>query len=306
MELFQLRYAVTLSECRNFSRAAEKLFITQPTLSQQIQKLEKKVGFMIFERDSRRVTLTAAGERFIAYAQRVIQEYERLEEEVDHIQSTLKHDVLLGASQYSTQFFSETISSFMVKFPQINITILEQHDVELTESVIKNQVDLAVVSVPQNYSALNKINIFPIKEEHVCVVLKKDHPLARKDEITLQDLVDQKLILSRHRGVLLPVMKSAFEDAGLHLPDFLDLTSIEARLPYIMDGAVTFALNARNDWEPYQDIVRLPITPPIVSTLSLIAPKGKELTPTFKALINYLHDEIIDHFALHTPDSLSP
>lgn len=300
MELFQLRYAVTLSECRNFSRAAEKLFITQPTLSQQIQKLEKKVGFTIFERDSRRVIPTPAGEQFLFYAERVIQEFERLKEEVDNIQSTLKHDVQLGASQYSTQFFSESIPSFLVKFPQINITISELHDPELTESVIKNKIDLAVVSIPHNHATRDKINIFPIKEEHVCVILKKGHPLTQKSEVTLHDLIDYKLIFSSHRGVLLPIMKSAFEQAGLHLPDPLDLTSIEARIPYIMDGALSFALNARNDWEKYDEITRIPITPPIFSTLSLITPKGKEITPTFKALINYLHDEINNHFETHS------
>lgn len=299
MELFQLRYAVTLAEYRNFSRAAEKLFITQPTLSQQIQKLEKSVGFTIFDRDSRRVTPTPAGEQFLLHAERVIQEFERLTEEVENIQNTLRHDVLLGASQYSTQFFSSSIPSFLVKFPQINIKILETLDHELTESVIKNKIDLAVVSLPHKHANRDKVRIFPIKEEYVCAILKKDHPLTLKGEVTLRDLIDYKLIFSSHRGILQPIMSHAFAANDLHPLEPLDLTSIEARIPFIMDGAITFALNGRNDWEEYDEITRIPVTPLIYSTLSLIAPKEKEITPAFNALINYLHDEISNHFEIH-------
>lgn len=296
MELFQLRYAVMLSECRNFSRAAERLFITQPTLSQQIQRLEKELGVPLFLRDSRRVVPTTSGERFLVGAVKVIQEYENLQKEVQSIQNMLECKTTFGASQFSSPIISEGIPLFLAKFPQADFKLLETNDPNLIDMVSRNEIDLAVVSLPHNHIHRDKLRIIPIQEEYVCAVLKRDHPLAAQSGITLGDLIPYKLIFSSHRTGLQKTLFAAFYAHNLSPKETLELTSIGTRVPFIMGGAIGFSLSEQNSLRSQKDIVRVPITPRIYSTFSLILPKRKQVTFVLDGLIQIMLQEAKSYF----------
>lgn len=296
MELFELRYALMLSECQNFSRAAEKLFITQPTLSQQIRKLESELGFPLFIRDSRKVVPTIAGERFLEHTTKIIEEYESLQKEVQSIKNMLEGKITFGTSPISSPFISEGIPLFLAKFPQAVFTLLEKNDPDLIDMTARNEIDLAVVSLPHTHVHRDKLRMIPIQEECVCVVLKKGHPLAVQEEVTLEELMPYKLIFSSRRAGLRKIVFSAFKEHGLTPQDTLELTSSEARFPLIMGGAIALALSEQNEWFSHKDLVRIPLAPRIYSTFSLILSKEKHSSFVLDGLIQIMLKEAKKRF----------
>lgn len=285
MELFQLRYAIMLSECRNFSRAAEKLFITQPTLSQQIQRLEHEIGFPLFKREFRQITPTAAGERFLLSAAKVVQEHEKLLTEVQNIQNSLERKVVFGTSPISSPFITGTIPLFLADYPKVSLMIVEAHDPDLITMALKSELDLAIVSLPHNHPQRNLLHVIPIQEEYVCALLKKDHPLTKQPEITLEELHEQKLVFPSSSAGSYKIMSDAFKQNGMSMPETTDLVSIEARVELIMSGAVGIALSEQKAWHIQNNIVRVPIFPRINSTFAVITEKGKRITPELDDLI---------------------
>lgn len=285
MELFQLRYAATVAEYCNFSRAAEKLFITQPTLSQQIQRLEHELGFPLFARDSRHVTPTPEGQCFLKSAAGVLREFEALQKEVQRIQNRQTYQITFGTSSVSSPFISGAIPPFLKDFPQARLTLYEAYEEELIDLVVKNELDLAILSLPEHHVQREMLRVLPIQEEHVCAVIRKDHPLAAQSQVALEELLPHRLVFSSPKSGLRKVLFDAFEHQKLTPSETIELTSIDARAELILDGAVGMSFSGQKTWCFHKDIVRVSIVPQIRATFSIILPKEKKISPALKDLI---------------------
>lgn len=285
MELFQLRYAAAVAEYRNFSRAAESLFVTQPTLSQQIQRLEQELGFFLFSRNSRQVTLTPEGQRFLESAANVLRQFEALQEEVRNIQNEQSYQITFGTCPVSSPFISGAIPRFLTDFPQAHLSLYEAYEEELIDLVVKGQLDLALISLPEHHIRRKALRIVPVQEEYVCAVLTQDHPLAARSEVALKDLLDQHLVFSSIKSGLRKTVLEAFSEKGLTPLETIELSSIEARAELITDGAVGVTYSGQKTWHRQKGIVRLPIIPHIWATFSIILPQGKQISPALKDLI---------------------
>ena len=285
MELFQLRYALALSECGNFSRAAEKLFITQPTLSQQIQRLEQELGFTLFRRDPRKVAVTDNGKRFLASAARVLREFEKLQGEVQSIQNTLNSRITFGVSPYSSPFISGALPLFQEKYPHAEIKLYESYALDLIDMLLAGELDLALISLAHNQPRRSLLKIHPIAEEYICAVLHENHPLADREEITLEELSPYRMVFSSERSSMRSSIFSAFEDEGLPHPATIELTSIDAQHELIVGGAVGVCLSGQKTWNVKKDIVRIPVSPRIYNTFCIILPKNATISPVLNTLI---------------------
>lgn len=285
MELFQLRYAVTVLEYCNFSRAAEKLFITQPTLSQQIHRLEQELGFSLFSRNSRHVVPTAEGEHFLKSAVKVLQEFENLQREVQSIQNRLEYKITFGTSPFSSPFISGAIPLFMEDFPKVSLTLYEASDEELIDLVVKNELDLAIVSLPQNHPQREMLRVIPITEEYVCTVVSKDHPLAAQPAVTLEELLPYRLAFSSPKSGLRKIIFDEFETQKLAPPQTIELASIDARMELILNGAVGLTLSGQKTWHTQKNIIRIPVSPRIYATFSIILSKKTKISAALKDLI---------------------
>ncbi|MEG2119502.1 MAG: LysR family transcriptional regulator, partial [Pseudoflavonifractor sp.] len=124
MDLVQLRYAVKVAETENFSRAAEQCFVTQPTLSQRIHQLEQELGVPLFERSTRRVSLTDAGRLFVAKAQIILADADRLAEEMEGERRRIKGSLSIGVlTTLSHLNIPQYLSSFQQQYPNIAVEL---------------------------------------------------------------------------------------------------------------------------------------------------------------------------------------
>src|SRR5690554_1242768 len=122
MEIRQLQYALQIAKDMNFSRAAEKLHIAQPSLSQQLSKLEKEIGVLLFQRNTNSVELTNAGNIFVEKAQKVIDMVEQIKKEMDDISQMRKGKLIVGSLPITgSHVLPLVLPVFQAKFPEIEV-----------------------------------------------------------------------------------------------------------------------------------------------------------------------------------------
>jgi LysR family hydrogen peroxide-inducible transcriptional activator len=195
MELHQLRYFIAVVRTKNFSRAAEQCHVAQPSLSQQIMKLEDELGEKLFERTKREVALTPAGGLLTAHAERVLQEVESACHNVREMRGLVRGRVTLGVlPTIAPYFLPPRLRAFAAKFPAVEVVVHEDTTDQLAAALLAKEVDLAIVSLPVERVGLVAEEFF---EEKLLVALPAGHRLARKRQLTLDDLEREAFILMK-------------------------------------------------------------------------------------------------------------
>jgi LysR family hydrogen peroxide-inducible transcriptional activator len=195
MEVHQLRYFCAVAETGSFTRAAEREQVAQPSLSQQIMKLEEELGVRLFDRLGRTVRLTDLGQMFLPRARAILSELRAAKEEVADKQASVSGPVCVGVIPTIAPYFLPTrISMFCRKYPQASITVIEDITARLMDRLRAGLVDLAVMALPLRG---HDLDCFPLRTERLFAILPKHHPLARKRSVLLKDLRNEPFLLLR-------------------------------------------------------------------------------------------------------------
>ncbi|OPA72870.1 transcriptional regulator [Paenibacillus selenitireducens] len=199
MELRQLQYAIQIAAERNFSRAAEKLHIAQPSLSQQLSKLEKEIGVLLFQRNTNSVELTHAGEAFITQAQKIIDAMEQLKQEMADISNTRTGKVVVGSMPITgSHILPHVLPAFQAKYPDIEIVLVEDTSADLEKLTANGQTDFSLLSLPLHEPALTYETIV---EEKIVLAVPPNHILAALSNcnpsnlIRIEDLKNEPFIV---------------------------------------------------------------------------------------------------------------
>lgn len=195
MEVHQLRYVVAIARTGSFSRAAQDCHVSQPSLSQQVRKLEEELGERLFERDRRRTRPTASGERFVARATRILDELAEAEREARETHSVTRGQVTLGIlPTIAPYFLPPLVATFAEEFPGVQIVIQEDTTAVLTSLAASYEVDLAIASLPIRDPGFE---VVPLFTEELVLAVPPAHPLARKKSIAPSDLETSTFVLMR-------------------------------------------------------------------------------------------------------------
>jgi LysR family hydrogen peroxide-inducible transcriptional activator len=178
LQLRDIQYVLKVSELGSFSRAAEELFVSQPALSQSVQKLENELGVKLFRRERNSVTLTYAGSIFVNEAQNIKETIDRIENKMSEAQDLKYGDLSIGVSPfYEKYYLSKILPEFHKKYPGIKLKITEGYTGELEELVMAKKIDLCIVSLPLNIASLYYEILF---EENILLAVPPDHKLNSK------------------------------------------------------------------------------------------------------------------------------
>lgn len=209
MELHQLRYFVAIAETGNFTRASERSNITQPSLSQQIIKLEREVGHKLFHRLGRKAVLTEAGTAFLDRARRILFEVENATKELGD-QQGLERRITVGAVQTVMPYLiTPFIAECRLQHPNLQIHAREDFRNDLVRAVIEGDLDLAVVPLPIKD---HRVSIEPLLTEPLLLVVGKHHPIASRTEISINDLADETFISLGDLSALSTQIRGFFGD----------------------------------------------------------------------------------------------
>ena len=193
MTLSQLEYIVAVDTYSNFSEASTHCFVTQPTLSMQIQKLEDELGILIFDRSKHPVTTTEIGEKVIRQARIILQEKNELhnvvENETGYFSGRLRVGVIPTISPY---LLPMVLKSFTEKYPAVELLINEALTAEIVSALNKDKVDVGVLALPLNHPGIVEETLY---HEPFIAYIPETHRLYKKESITVDDIDVEELLL---------------------------------------------------------------------------------------------------------------
>jgi len=193
MEVHQLRYFCAVARHGTFTRASEVEHVAQPSLSQQILKLEAELGARLFDRLPRSAKLTVFGEAFLPKAERILRELEEAKTELLEMAGDEKGDVVVGIiPTIAAHLLPRMLAGFAARHPRVSVKIVEEITPVLLERLHQGTIDMAVVALPISGSELSSLELF---EEKFYAVLPEKHPRARRPSITLAELNREPFLL---------------------------------------------------------------------------------------------------------------
>jgi DNA-binding transcriptional LysR family regulator len=194
-ELHQLQYFESVSRHLHFTRAAEELNVAQPSVSQQIRKLEAELGLPLFHRVKRRVVLTEAGTVFLPRARAVLQLLDEARVAMRDLHGMQKGSLSVGATpSVGTHLLPTALATFSRQQPGIALTFHEGGSRNLVKLLEEGELDLAVVIQPIRHPALQTI---PLMQEELLLAVPRDHPLAQRQSVDLTELQDEPFVMLR-------------------------------------------------------------------------------------------------------------
>jgi LysR family hydrogen peroxide-inducible transcriptional activator len=195
MEVNQLRYACAIAETGSFSRAAERCQIAQPSLSQQILKLEEDLGARLFDRLGRSIRVTEAGRAFLPHARSILEQMEAARMSVADKNADVRGSVAVGViPTIAPYLLPRYTAAFAKKYPDAKLRIVEETTPILIEGLRDLSIDLAILALPLRHK---DIEYFPIRTEPLFAALPKDHPRATAESLPLKSLRGESFVMLR-------------------------------------------------------------------------------------------------------------
>lgn len=214
MELHQLRYFCAVADIGSFSRGAEQCHVSQPSLSQQIRKLEDELGARLFDRLGRAVRLTEVGKTLLPRARAVLRELEAARGDVaghrDSVGGSLRLGVIPTVAPY---LLPAQLISFARKFPQARISVVEEITPVLLERLRAGNIDIAILALPIRGHEFESVSFLT---ERLFAVVPKDHRLAKRSSVLLKDLRSEPFLLLRDGHCFRDTAVAACDRARVH------------------------------------------------------------------------------------------
>ena len=193
MNLRDLKYIIAVADTRHFGRAAERCFVSQPTLSGQIKKVEEELGIAIFERGHRSAEVTPVGKAIVARARQMLEQADAIAQLARAHQDPLAGPLRIGAIPTSSPYLVPLILKPLKKrYPQMKLVLTEELTPVLTERLHKHEIEAALLATPVEDPSLASLPLF---DEPFWIACPRRHPLQDKERITRRDLERADLLL---------------------------------------------------------------------------------------------------------------
>jgi LysR family cyn operon transcriptional activator len=212
MELRHLRYFKALADCMNFTRAAERVHVTQSTLSHQIRQLEDELGVALFERTGKRVTLTAAGEMFLEYSVEALGAIDRGITAINVVAKDVISELRAGVTQTSNRVLvPQCLARFMEQHPGVRVSLEEMPAERINAELRAGTLDLGVSYRPGNAT---DIAFEPLYDEEMVLVVSPEHHLAGRKRVRMAELSGQRLALLHKGFTTRQLLERCFAECG--------------------------------------------------------------------------------------------
>lgn len=231
--LHQLKVFEATARHGSFTRAAEELYLTQPTVSIQVKQLTKAVGLPLFEQIGKRLFLTQAGQKLLSTCQDIFQGLEQFEMSIADIKGMKQGQLKLAVITTAKYFVPRLLGPFCKRYPGIDISLKVTNHQRLQESMAANEDDLYIISQTPTQPDLN---IHPFLENPLIVLAPTGHPLARKKNIPIEALNNEPFIMREPGSGTRMAVQKLFEEKDINVKVSLELGSNEAIKQAIAGG----------------------------------------------------------------------
>ncbi|HEV7816804.1 MAG TPA: LysR substrate-binding domain-containing protein [Janthinobacterium sp.] len=288
MELRHLRYFVAVAEELHFTRAAQRLHIGQPPLSQQIQALELELGAQLFERSKRWVRLTEAGRLFLADARRILALAEQAGETARRAQRGETGELRIGFT-FSTPFtplFAAVINRYREKFPAVTLTLHEMATLHQIEAIAQRSMDLGLVRPPEE-AIPDSVSLTTLRQDPLLLVLPIGHPLAGRHQIWLKELAGSAFVMyPKDAGTgLQPQVLRLCRAAGFTPHIAQEANEASTIIGLVAAGCGISVLPGSFDTIRMEGVCYRPIADPAATTTLFLARRKDERSPLIEAFV---------------------
>ena len=278
MTITQLKYVLAVAEHKNFTLAAEKCFVTQPTLSMQIQKIEEELSILIFDRSKKPIQLTDIGQKIVNQAKNIVNEAGRIQDIVEQQKGFIGGDFRLGIiPTIMPTLLPMFLNNFIKKYPKVKLIIEELNTDEIIIKLNNGHLDAAIAATPLMEEGIKEIVLY---FEPFVAYVPESHQQFKKEEITIDDLnVDEILLLQDghcFRDGILNLCKNTPKNGSSHFQ--IESGSFETLIKLADEGLGTTLLPYLHTLDLKEsDKVKLRhfAEPKPAREVSLIFPKGE-------------------------------
>ncbi|MGH9340235.1 MAG: LysR family transcriptional regulator [Acidobacteriota bacterium] len=234
MDLRQLEMFQAIVDTGNFTRAGEKLYVSQSAISRQIKLLEEELGDQIFKRIHKKIYLTPTGEVLLQYSRRVFSELRMMISEISDLTHMKRGNLrIAGGMSVCTYLFPFLLKEYQRRYPQIELTVATGTNDEILRLIRANEVDAALMSLPFNEEDLE---VYPAVTEEMVLLMKSDHPLVNQPEISFSDLMPYTFIHFERGSNTRRVIERIFQEEGLELRNTMEMQNVEITKPLVEQG----------------------------------------------------------------------
>ena len=233
MDLGQLEAYLQVAEHRNFSRAAEALGLTQPSVTARIQALERDLGESLFERNGRGVRLTEVGESFLPHAQRVLK---ALHDGKDAVQSLRKLELgtlrLGAAPTISTYVLPALLKEFSSRYPGLDVSVRTDYSQQIVQMVLADEVQMGL----ERGTTHPEVETIPLYSDDVILVTAADDAFAEQGAVDIKDIATRRLIMFNRGSSYYALVDNALREAGVPVSPAMELDNMEATKKMVEEG----------------------------------------------------------------------
>lgn len=234
LDLKQLQYFIAVTEQMNFSKAAEKLHISQPSLSNAIKKLEQEIGSPLLKRNTRNLQLTEAGELLYERAKVILKNMEVLKIEMDEVIVHGTSEVTIGVMESIKHWLPKVIANYKRDYPQMMIHLVDILGSKRVKKSLKSYKTHVIITNQQIDD--DELEVQCLYEERLVAVLPLNHPLAEKDRLSFVDLCNEPFIISTEGFQTRFDILSAFEQANVKMNIQYEIERFETAVSLVREN----------------------------------------------------------------------
>ena len=238
MDFRDLEYFTAIARCGNITHAARQLYISQPTLSKFLQKLEDELGLVLFQRTGRRLELTYAGQRYLAHAEKLLNQKRELDAEMTDILRANVGVLRVGMPPFRCSFaLPRVLPEFRRQYPQVQFRILEAPSAELDRKLLEGEIDLAFYMC---FSRSDALSYRTLNRDRMYALIAKGHPLEEKalaeGSFAWEWLEGQTLLLQNRTQRQGQYILQELQNRGLKAQEVLESSNIRAAAALAANG----------------------------------------------------------------------
>ena len=299
MNLNHLNYFRVLAQLEHYTQAADKLSITQPSLSHAMSALEKDLGTFLFEKQGRNIKLTKYGKLYFEYVDRALRELEKGEKKLRELTNVSTGTIELGyIYTLGPTYVPKLIKKFVTieENKNVNFTFGQGTTKVLIEELKNEKFDMILCSYVENE---DEIDFIPVENEELVVIVSNEHPLSKKDNIDLIDLENYPFIGFSEKSGIRPLINNLFEKIDLK-PNIICEVEEDNAIAGLVEINYGIAVVPRISSLKNYNIKVLPIVNPTHERFIYLATlKNKYLTPSVNLFKNFIIEQSKDKFLEH-------
>lgn len=295
LSIRHLRAFREIAKQGSFTRASESLHLTQSTLTATVKQLEQDIGLTLFDRTTRRVVLTGAGESFLPVAERLISDFDTALGDLRSLAEQQHGQVTIAASPSTiSRLLPAVVQQYHREYPNISLSLRDENAAQIEQLVMNNEVDFGIGA---NHSDRPELDYLPVLRDRYGIVINAGSQFARYKELPWGVLQQQRLLfLSADTGIRAQLQQIK-QQSGIHIDDqqaIIEVSTpsgVAALIRQQLGISILPALAAST--ESFKQLRFIPLTEPVINReICLVTRKGRSLSPAGQSMLNMVKQHL--------------